>query len=399
MNADTKPLLDRVRREDPAGCAALDELLQRMPAIARQADADGDIDPSAWHGLCCDVLNRMNVPVTLGGTPITATALRRVAVFEQVGRICPGVPIGMPGPGLSTPPVDSLGTGAQRRSYFERFDVGSPVWGAFAITEPQGGSDATAMKTTAKRTAGGDYVLNGEKCFITNGARADAVVVFATLDPTKGRFGVRAFLVDKGTPGFCVDRCEDAMGLRASQLATLSFVDCRVPAECMLGHNGARGPLIDALTGAQNAWDYMRPGLSAVMNGACLGMLDHAEALLASGYTGHSRRDTAAVRECLREYRCRIEAARLMVLRVAWKYDKGLRVSGEASMAKAFCSCLAMRFAAWLASRFPLQAICRGDRIEKFCRDAKGFDILEGTGDMQRLMLARSVLQRPAHGS
>lgn len=389
MTPEADRVLERVRRQAPLEWAALEDFLSRAPEMARRADEVGHMDASAWAGLRCGVLNRLNVPPAFGGSLVTATALRRVTVFEQVGRICPGLPIGMPGPGLSTPPVMSLGTESQKQAYFGRFDTARAVWGAFAITESRGGSDAAAMRTTATRTVGGDYVLRGEKCFITSGALADSVVVFATLDPAKGRFGVRAFLVDRGTPGFRVERCEDMMGLRASQLASLRFDDCHVPPERMLGYNGVRGPLVDALTGAQAAWDFMRPGLSAVMNGACLGMLDHAAGMLVSGEAMLSRKEAAAVGEGLRDLSARLDAARLLVLRVAWRYDKGVNVSGEASMVKAHSSSLSMQLASWLAGQFFRHAACKGDRFEKFCRDAKGFDILEGTGDMQRIMAAR----------
>jgi acyl-CoA dehydrogenase len=398
MRQDLQALAQRVRDEDPAGWAAVQALVAELPEVARRGDAQGDLDAALWQRLPAAVFNRINMPPAHGGAALTATALRRAMVFERVGHVCPSVPIGLPGPGLSTPPVDALGTPAQKRAYFEAFLASpGPRWGAFAITEPQGGSDATAMRTVARRTPDGDYVLNGEKCFISSGARADSVVVFATLDPTKGRFGVRAFWVDRGTPGFRVERCEDMLGLRASQLAALSFTDCRLPAERMLGHTGARGPLIDAFAGAQSAWDYMRPALAAGINGACLGMIELAHGLLDRDEAVLSRRATASVRAGLHEFRGRVEGARLLALRAAWRFDRGERISPDASMAKAYSSTLAMTLAIRLAAWFPVQAAQRGNRFERFCRDAKGFDILEGTGDMQRLMLARAAEARPAH--
>jgi acyl-CoA dehydrogenase len=242
----------------------------------------------------------------------------------------------------------------------------------------------------ARRIGRHGYVLNGTKCFITSGRRADAVVVFASIDPTKGRFGIRAFVVDKGTPGFSVDRCEDMMGLRASQLAALSFIDCAVPAERMLGHNGRRGPLVDAFVGAQNAWDYMRPALAAGINGNCAGMIETAERCLAAGEAPLTAAACEAARDELRLFRARVHSAQLLALRAAWKFDSGQRASLDASMAKAFSSTLAMELAHRLARLFPLHAVQRGHPFEKFYRDAKAFDILEGTGDIQRLMIARA---------
>jgi len=391
MEASTKDLLRRVEAEDPAAWAAICGFQERMPAIAVLADETGDIPADAWTEQSCEALNLLNVPPHHGGSPATASALRRVVLFEQVGKICPGLTIGMPGPGLSTPPFDALATASQKANFFGQFHSNLPVWGAFAITEPQSGSDATAMRTVARRTTSGDYVINGEKCFVTNGARATSVVVFASINPEKGRFGVRAFVVHKGTPGFRVDRCEDMLGLRASQLAGLSFVECRVSEECMLGHDGNRGPLIDAFAGAQEAWNYMRPALAACMNGACMSALEQAHSILEHSQSPHARREAAVVREEAHTWMARVEAARLLVLRTAWRYDCGDSSVGEASMVKVFSSSLAAKLAGWLMRQFPLHATRTGHPLAKFCRDARGFDIIEGTGDMQRLNLARAL--------
>lgn len=390
MNIQTEQLLAQIRHADPKSWQLMEDLLERMPDWVESADKLGDIPGEFWNGAPIKLLNRMNMPVEYGGVHLTSTALRRAVVFERVGRICPALPMGMPGPGLSMPPVLALGTEVQKRSYFSRFtDSAAPMWGAFAITESQSGSDATAMRTVALAKDDG-FELNGNKCFITSGMRADVVVVFASIAPAKGRFGIRAFTVQRDTPGFSVDRCEDMMGLRASQLASLSFDGCRVPVESMLGHNGKRGPLIDAFTGAQSAWDYMRPALAAGINGACAGMLDYAETLLESGQAEVSSGRANTYRERIAGFRARVESSQLLALRAAWKYDAGKRASIDASMAKAYASMLAMKLANALCGQFPLHAVRKGDPLEKFYRDAKAFDILEGTGDMQRLMVART---------
>ncbi|WP_224360658.1 acyl-CoA dehydrogenase family protein [Hyalangium versicolor] len=392
MRVDPDEVLRESRRADPETWQLFEALETHLAPLAARADAEADIPSELWSLMPVDLLNRVNMPVSYGGIALTSTAVRRAVVFERIGRICPALPIGLPGPGLSCPPVLALGTEEQKVAYFQRF-LGQtrPVWGAFAITEPQGGSDAAAMRTVATR-AGDDYVLNGTKCFITSGGRADVVVVFASIDPSKGRFAIRAFVVPRDTPGFSVDRCEDMMGLRASQLASLSFSDCRVPATNMLGHTGKRGPLMDAFTGAQAAWDYMRPVLSSLINGGCLGMVDHAERCLDSGEAELSRTTTEQAREELNMFRARICSSQLLALRAAWKFDAGQHASTDASLAKAFASTVSMELAHRLSTLFPAKAVTVGDRIEQFYRDAKAFDILEGTGDMQRLMIARAYL-------
>jgi acyl-CoA dehydrogenase len=388
IEAAAERLYDRIDRDDPQGLVMIRDLLDRMPAWVERSDRLGDIPEAFWSLTSPDLVNRLNMPLEFGGLPLTATALRRAVVFERIGRICPGMPMALPGPSLSTPPVVALATPEQKAEYFGGF-LGrtEPVWGAFAITEPQAGSDAVAIKTVAVSDGDG-WVINGSKCFITGGRRAEKVVVFATIAPDKGRFGIRAFVVKRGTPGFMIDRCEDMMGLRASQLASLSFVDCRVPNACMLGHTGKRGPLIDAFAGAQRAWDYMRPALSAGMNGTCLAMLDLADRALTEGEAELPTVRLAAARDELALFRARVESARLLALRAAWQFDTDQRASMAASMAKAFSSALAMELAHRLASLFPIRALRSGDLIGKFYRDSKAFDILEGTGDMQRLMIA-----------
>jgi len=356
MSVFSQELLAATARDEPDMSAEVEVMLAHMPAWAAAADAAGAAPDDMWCSIPARMLNRLNIPLAAGGLAMTATA----------------------GPGLSMPPVASLGTPEQKARFFAAFtEADAPVWGAFAITEPWCGSDATSLRTQAVAD-GDDYIINGEKCFITNGDRAEHVVVFATIAPEKGRFGIRAFLVERSNPGFAVDRCENMLGLRAARLAALRFTDCRVHKTDMLGHTGKRGPLIDAFVGAQSAWDYMRPALAAAINGACLGAMEHAEALLART----QRRQLAGLRG-------RVQAAQLIALKAAWLHDRGERASAAASMAKAYASSLAMEVARVLSGMLPGEMLCAGSPIEKFCRDAKGFDILEGTGDMQRLMIAR----------
>ena len=390
MNINTQAILRQIENSNPEHFRLLEEYRVVMHEWALQADLTGEIPQDFWSVAPVDLLNRINIPVAYGGIEMTATALQRAVLFERIGEICPSLPISMPGPGLSMPPVLHLGTEEQKQAYLQRFlDRDIPVWGAFAITEPGCGSDATALKATAT-LEGDDYLLNGEKCFITNGARAEVVVAFVNAYPSKGRFGIRAFVVPTNTPGFKINRCEDMLGLRSSQLTHLSFTDCRVPKEYMLGHNGKRGPLIDAFTGAQHAWDFMRPVLSSVINGSCIGIINHARQLLQTSQVEITSTGQETVIARLDAFTARCQSSRLMSLRAAHSYDQQQRSSTYASIAKAFASTTAMELAHFLASTFPLQAMQKNNPIEKFYRDAKGFDILEGTGDMQRLMIAKA---------
>jgi acyl-CoA dehydrogenase len=389
MSSLSHSIFAAAARDEPEVSSEVQLMLDHMPAWAAAADADGVTPEAVWSVVPARTLNRMNIPPALGGVAMTATATRRAVVFETVGRVCAALPMSLPGPGLSMPPVIALGTPEQKDRYFAAFtQCDTPKWGAFAITEPRGGSDATGLRTAAVAD-GDDYIINGEKCFITNGDRAEHIVVFATIAPDKGRFGIRAFVVDRSNPGFAVERCEDMLGLRAARLAALRFTDCRVHKTAMLGHTGKRGPFVDAFQGAQSAWDYMRPALAASINGACMGAIEYAGARLAADAAPLTRTRRAEGQIELAALRGRVQASQLIALKAAWLHDRGDRASAAASLAKAYAASLAMRVAERLSALLPGDMLTAGSPIEKFCRDAKGFDILEGTGDMQRLMIAR----------
>lgn len=386
MTGDVRDLRERVRRADPEGWAGLQVLLEAMRRWSARADEIADIPAGMWADLPVELVNRLTVPAEYDGLQLTGTAVRRAVVFELLGRADPGLALALPGPGLAMPAVVVAGTPEQRKQFFGRFlDRNRPVWAAFAITEPQGGSAATTLRTIARPDAQG-YRLYGEKCFITNGARAETVITFATTDPERGPFAIRGFMVDAGTPGFRVGGCEDMMGLRASQLATLSWTDVAVPADGLLGD--PRGVRSSGFAAAQGAWELMRPALSAVIVGACTGALEHARrAVEDDGARGG--RAAASARERLDVEAARIRAARLLALRAAWRYDEGRRGPLDGSLAKAYAAAAAARLAGALTELLPERAALLGDPLGRFCRDSYAFDILEGTGDMHRLMIAR----------
>ena len=165
--------------------------------------------------------------------------------------------LNLPGPGLGGPPVRFMGTPEQKQRFFGVFKKPGIHYGAYGLTEPGAGSDVSAIKTSCRRE-GNEWVLNGRKCYITNGARADWVVIFATVDPAQGRAGHRAFVVERGTPGFAVGKIEEKMGLRASETAELVLEDCRVPHEHLLGGD-AHYQNNEGFMGAMKTFDASRP--------------------------------------------------------------------------------------------------------------------------------------------
>src|SRR5204863_6476511 len=165
----------------------------------------------------------------------------------------------LPGPGLGGPPVQFTGTPEQRARFFGVFKKEGLHWGAYGLTEPGAGSDVAGIRTSCRRD-GSHWVLNGRKCFITNGGKADWVVIFATVDPSLGRAGHRAFVVEKGTPGFYCGKIEEKMGLRASETAELVLEECRVPGENLLGGEAHYGQgSKEGFMAAMRTFDSSRP--------------------------------------------------------------------------------------------------------------------------------------------
>lgn len=267
------------------------------------------------------------------------------------------------------------------------------TWAAMAITEPGAGSDSAAIRTTAIED-GDHYVINGEKIFVTAGDRADAVVVWATLDRDLGRAAIKSFVVEKGTPGMTVERLEKKLGIRASDTATIRFENCRVPKENLLGD-----PEISAgkgFAGAMQTFDNTRPVVAAMAIGVARAALDRTRELL--GEAGHdisyslqTWTHTAAARE-LQALEADLEAARLLTLRAAWMADNGQPNSKEASMAKAKAGRVGNAVTLRCVELCGSLGFGETELLEKWARDSKILDIFEGTQQIQLLIIARRLL-------
>jgi acyl-CoA dehydrogenase len=295
-----------------------------------------------------------------------------------------GLLLSMPRQGLGNAAIGSVATDEQ----LERF---SGMWAAMAITEPSCGSDSAAITATA-RLDGDHYVLNGEKIFVTSGERADAVVVWATLDKTKGRAAIKSFVVEKGTPGFEVVRVEHKLGIRASDTAVLRFENCRVPKENLLGT-----PEIDTakgFAGVMQTFDNTRPLVAAMAIGVARAALEETKRILTSAgvkidYDRPAHTQHAAAAEFLR-LEADYESAYLLTLESAWMADNRKPNSLQASMAKA----KAGRSVVEIALKCVELTGAYGEEslLEKWARDAKILDIFEGTQQIQQLIVARRVL-------
>jgi acyl-CoA dehydrogenase len=307
----------------------------------------------------------------------------------------------IPGPGLAYPPIRSFGTPEQQQRFLSIYNDDGLHWGALALSEPGVGSDVASIATTAT-LEGDEYVVDGTKHYITNGARADLVIVFATVDKRLGRAGIKPFVVPRGTPGFAVGRIEKKMGLRASQTAELIFDHCRIPRDHLLaGSSAGTTPAPNTQGGfkaAMGTLDATRPMVGALATGIARAahemVSDWAHRELPRGYPFRRRHLLDDELETLgRE----IEAARLLVWRAAWMADQRLPNTKEASIAKAYAGALVMRVtAAAVRMMAPAEPGPPKWFVEKWFRDAKVFDIFEGTAQIQRVIIARRLFGEAA---
>ncbi len=301
----------------------------------------------------------------------------------------------LPGSGLGGPPVRASGTPEQKERFFGIFrDYSSGLkWAAYALTEPGAGSDVAAIRTSCRKD-GKHWVLNGRKCFITNGARASWSVVFATIDPALGRAGHRAFVVEKGTSGFVVGKIEDKMGLRASETAELVFEDCRVPEENLLGGEDAYGSKEGFMT-AMKTFDSTRPLVASMAIGIGRAAYEYARGFVKENYalSRHTPR-YAQVAERLARVARGLEAARIVTWRAGWLADEGVPNAKEASMSKAMAGQAAIRACIEAIEICGAEGTIAEDHqlLEKWFRDIKVYDIFEGTGHIQRIVISKRLL-------
>ena len=297
-----------------------------------------------------------------------------------------GLLLSMPRQGLGNSAIASVANDEQ----LERF---AGTWAAMAITEPGTGSDSGNIQTTATKD-GDEYVLNGEKIYVTSGERADSVVVWATLDRSLGRAAIKSFVVRKDNPGMRVERLEHKLGIRASDTAVIIFEDCRVPAEDLLGD-----PDVDpkqGFAGAMATFDNTRPLVAAMAVGCARASLDLTREILAEAgvevdYDRPAFNQHAAAATFL-QLEADWEAAYLLTLQSAWMADNRQPNSMQASMAKAKAgrmgSDVTLRCVE-LAGTFGYSEV---ELLEKWGRDSKILDIFEGTQQIQQLIIARRLL-------
>ena len=299
-----------------------------------------------------------------------------------------GLALTIPRQGLGNAAIAAVADEEQ----LKRFDG---CWAAMAITEPGAGSDSANIRTTAVLD-GDDYVINGEKIFITAGERADVIVVWATLDKSAGRAAIKSFAVERGTPGMELVRLDKKLGIRASDTATVTFTDCRVPKENLLGT-----PEIDVkkgFGGVMQTFDNTRPVVAAMGVGVARAALDRTREIFAqegveASFDKSLWNSSAAEAEMYR-MEAEVEAARLLTLKAGWMADNGQPNSVEASIAKAKAGRVANSVTLRCVELCSSIGYGETELLEKWSRDSKILDIFEGTQQIQLLIISRRILDK-----
>jgi len=359
---------------------------KELEPVAPEIDKSGEFPWDNIKKLAKQGLLGVIVPEEYGGAGFDFISL--AMAIEEISRVCAttGVIVAVNN-SLVAYPIHQFGDEEQRKKWLPPLASGEKL-GAIGITEPNAGSDVVAMETTAK-LEGGYYVLNGTKRFITNGGEAGIYVVFAYTNKELKHKGISAFIVERETPGFSLGKHEDLMGIRATANCELIFEDAKIPKENLLGEEGAGFKI------CMHTLDVSRIDIGAQAVGLAQGALDAAISYAKERKAfGKTLSEFQMIQSMIAEMATQIQAARLLVYYAAFCKDKGLpRFSKEASMGK------------WLASEAAVNATKKAVQIyggygytkdypvERFYRDAKIMELYEGTSEIQKIVIARSLLQ------
>ena len=325
------------------------------------------------------------------GTNINAGNMGSVIALEGLCWGDVGLFLGMPGSGLGNAAINAVGTPEQVEKYGKSY-------AAMCITEPGTGSDSANISTTAVAD-GDEWVLNGEKIFVTDGDRCDTLVVWATLDKSLGKAAIKSFIVEKGTPGCEVARLEYKMGIRASDTASINFSDCRIPKTNILGSAAVATNAEErkkAFGGVMQTFDNTRPPVASMSIGVGRAALDLTRSLLAKEGVelkyDKNPGNLSALEAELYKMEAEWNAARLLVHRAAWMADNKMPNSMEASMCKAKAGRMGNYVTLRCVELCQSLGYSENELLEKFARDSKILDIFEGTQQIQQLIVARRVL-------
>ncbi len=346
--------------------------------VAAEYDRTGDFPWPVVEKMAQSDLFGVFIDEKYGGLGDETATMNLVLVTEEFSKACGGIALAFASTALGAMPILLGGSEEQKQRFLPDIAAGRRLAG-FALTEPQAGSDAGAIRTTAIRD-GGHYVLNGLKQWITNGGEAEIYTVIVLTNPDKGPRGASTLVVEKGTPGFSFGKTEDKMGIRASATRELVFEDCRVPAENLIGREGT------GFITAMRTFDASRPGVAAQALGMAQGALDLAVDWACERKQFGSRVSAfQGLRFLLADMATKVEAARALVYATARYIDSNPRSRPTiySAMSKLFASDVAMQVTTDAVQVFGGSGYMRDYPIEKFMRDAKITQIYEGTNQIQ----------------
>ncbi len=332
-------------------------------------------------------LMNLNVPTEYGGSGLGV--VDQCLIVEELAHACGGMTTSVIANCLALEPILLGGSPEQKDRYLKPFCAEYHL-ASFCLTEPSGGSDAGGLKTRARRD-GDDYVLDGEKCFITNAPHASLYTVFATIDPVLHHRGITAFVVPRSATGVTPGKDEEKMGHRASSTSTVRFDGVRVPASDRLGGEGEGFGL------AMRTLDQTRTPIGALATGIAQAALDHAAAYALKRQTfGKPIAEHQAIQIKLANMAQAVHAARLLTWHAAWSIDHGAKGTLESSIAKCFASDAALHVADEAIQTFGGYGYMKEFPVEKLLRDAKLTQIYEGANEIQRTVIARELLRQYA---
>jgi len=356
---------------------------ERIIPVAAECDRDSkfphDVFKAAWEiGLV-----NPGVPEEYGGAGMGE--LENALITEQMAYGCTGIQTSITANQLALTPIKLGGNDAQKKKYLGML-VSEPIMASYATSEPDAGSDVAGMKTKFAQH-GDDYVLNGQKCWITNASYARFYVIFATKDTAMKHKGIGAFIVDRDTPGLRVGKKEDKLGQRASDTAQVFLDDVKVPKENMLAPEGHGFKL------AMETFNQTRPDIAAGATGLMQRGLDESLAYAKERKTfGVPISQHQLVQAMLSEMAIKIEATRLLYMKAGWQLDNGIRDPMTSAIAKAFGADSAMQTAVDAVQVFGGNGYTKEYPVEKLMRDAKVLQIYEGTSQIQRIVIAKALL-------
>jgi len=298
-----------------------------------------------------------------------------------------GLMLTIPGMGLGNAAIAAVGTPEQKMKF-------GALWAAMAITEPEAGSDSASVQTTAVLD-GDEWVLNGEKIFVTCADRSDIVVVWANIEPSAGKAGIKSFIVEKGTPGFKLEHLEHKLGIRASDTGTFVLKDCRVPKENLLGNPEVKKK--EGFAGVMQTFDNTRPTVAAMALGVARAALEFTkEKIEEQGFSLSYDKNVNNVSSLEKEFyimEASLEAMRLLIWQAASMADAGIRNSLQASMCKAKAGKAGTQITQKCCELLGPLGYTQNNLAEKWMRDVKITDIFEGTGQIQHLIVARQLMK------